>query len=158
LIMVAWGLNRNNEDLVVAPKWLDTVHFDIVAKAPADVSVSGTDVDADTLLAMLRALLVDRFKLKYHNEDQPVNVYALLAPKKEPKMKKSDPASRSTCNRTQGNNAAGTPMMSLTCQNTTMAQLAERLPSTAPAYFDHPSIDLTGLEGGWDFVLNWTPR
>jgi uncharacterized protein (TIGR03435 family) len=49
-------------------------------------------------------------------------------------------------------------MATLTCQNTTLAQLAEKLPAMAPAYVDHPAIDATGLEGGWDFALSWTPR
>jgi uncharacterized protein (TIGR03435 family) len=28
----------------------------------------------------------------------------------------------------------------------------------APAYVDHPAVDATGLEAGWDFALSWTPR
>jgi uncharacterized protein (TIGR03435 family) len=28
----------------------------------------------------------------------------------------------------------------------------------APAYVDHPAVDSTGLDGGWDFALSWTPR
>jgi uncharacterized protein (TIGR03435 family) len=165
LILVASGLVSPNQnpgagsaaDLISGPKFMDTAHFDIVAKAPADVALSGTDVDADTVLAMLRTLLIDRFKIKYHIEDQPINVYALTVQKRE-RLKQADPASRSTCKRTVAANAAGLPQASLACQNTTLAQLADKLPAMAPAYVDHPAIDATGLEGGWDFVLNWTPR
>jgi uncharacterized protein (TIGR03435 family) len=28
----------------------------------------------------------------------------------------------------------------------------------APAYIDHPVIDTTGLQGGWNFTVMWTPR
>ena len=28
----------------------------------------------------------------------------------------------------------------------------------APAYVDHPAVDASGLEGGFDFALSWTPR
>jgi hypothetical protein len=44
------------------------------------------------------------------------------------------------------------------CLNTTMAELAENLSQWAPAYADHPIIDSTGLTGGYDFVVYWTPR
>jgi uncharacterized protein (TIGR03435 family) len=165
LIIVAWGLASPNQnpggsvgDLISGPKFLDTEHYDIVAKAPADVALSGTDVDADTILAMLKSLLIERFKIKFHTEDQPINVYALTMQRREPRLKQADPASRSTCKRVVAPNAAGLPQATLTCQNTTLAQLAEKLPAMAPAYVDHPAIDVTGLEGGWDFALPWTPR
>ncbi|HME99857.1 MAG TPA: TIGR03435 family protein, partial [Terriglobia bacterium] len=53
---------------------------------------------------------------------------------------------------------SGLPTATLTCQNTTLAQLAEKLPAMAPAYVDHPAVDVTELQGGWDFALSWTPR
>src|SRR5207245_2130344 len=34
LISIAWNLNPN-EDLIGAPKWLDSARFDIIAKLPA---------------------------------------------------------------------------------------------------------------------------
>jgi uncharacterized protein (TIGR03435 family) len=166
LILIATGLQSPNQnpgagssgDLISGPKFIDTEKYDIVAKAPSDVALSGTDVDADTILAMLRTLLIDRFKIKYHVEDQPLNVYGLIAQKRDPRLKQADPASRATCKRTVANNANGVPLATLTCQNTTLAQLAEKLPAMAPAYVDHPAIDLTGLDGGYDFALSWTPR
>jgi uncharacterized protein (TIGR03435 family) len=156
LIMLAWEIQ--SPDLVATPKWVETERFDVVAKAPADVSVAGTAVDVDTLRAMLRVLLIERFKMKFHTENRPINVYAMVTTRKEPRLKQADPASRSTCKRSVSTNAAGIPMASLTCQNTTMDLLAEKLPGMAPAYVDRPAVDLTKLEGGWDFVLNWTPR
>jgi uncharacterized protein (TIGR03435 family) len=165
LILVAWGLVSPNQnpggsagDLISGPKFLDTEHYDIVARAPSDVALSGTDVDADTILAMLRTMLIDRFKIKFHTEDQPTNVYALISQKRDPRLKQADPASRSTCKRAVAANATGLPTATLTCQNTTLAQLAEKLPAMAPAYVDHPAIDASGLDGGWDFALSWTPR
>ena len=26
------------------------------------------------------------------------------------------------------------------------------------AYIDHPIVDATGLEGGWNFLVGWTPK
>jgi uncharacterized protein (TIGR03435 family) len=38
-----------------------------------------------------------------------------------------------------------------------MAQLAEELPAFGGLYVTHPVFDATGLEGGWDFDLTWSP-
>jgi uncharacterized protein (TIGR03435 family) len=44
---------------------------------------------------MLKTLLIDRFKLKAHFEERPVNAYTLVAAK--PKLKKADPSGRTGC-------------------------------------------------------------
>jgi uncharacterized protein (TIGR03435 family) len=46
----------------------------------------------------------------------------------------------------------------ISCKNTTMGELAENVQQMANAYVDHPVVDGTGLEGGWDFVMGWTPK
>jgi uncharacterized protein (TIGR03435 family) len=44
------------------------------------------------------------------------------------------------------------------CKNTTMAELAQNLQQQANAYIDHPVVDATGLQGGWNFLIGWTAR
>jgi uncharacterized protein (TIGR03435 family) len=39
-----------------------------------------------------------------------------------------------------------------------MAELAQNLARMANAYIDHPIVDGTGLQGGWNFLIGWTPR
>jgi uncharacterized protein (TIGR03435 family) len=133
---------------IVAPAWANSARFDIYAEAdmPPD-----TILDADGLRPMMLALLVDRFKMTYHTEEQPVTVYALLPAK--PKMKRADPASRTWCNSVSA--PAGSPPAAIaeTCQNFTMARFAERLQSISGGSLDQPVVDATGLEGGWDFNL-----
>lgn len=165
LLLVSLGLASPNNlgagnagDLLAGPKFIDGDRYDIVAKAPADVALSGIDVDAETLLGMLRTMLIDRFKIKYHSEERTINVYAMTFQKRDARLKQADPNSRSTCKRTVAANSSGLPLATLTCQNTTLAQLAEKLPAMAPAYVDHPALDVSGLEGGFDFALSWTPR
>ena len=41
-----------------------------------------------------------------------------------------------------------------TCQNVTMARLAELLPAWAPNYFSLPVVDKTGIEGRFEIHLN----
>jgi uncharacterized protein (TIGR03435 family) len=44
------------------------------------------------------------------------------------------------------------------CKNTSMVELAQNLQQQANAYIDHPIIDDTGLEGGWNFLVGWTSK
>ena len=136
-------------DLVTGvPDWAQTERFDITAKAPSGYADTGM---------MLRSLLEERVKLKWHTEERPVSAYTLLAPK--PKMKKADPASRSHC--VSSTAPAGSPPGStfLSCQNTTMAQLALHLQIQyrGPGQ-SWPILDATGIEGGWDFTLIFNKR
>lgn len=148
LVKFAWDLD--SDDMLSGPKWMADERFDIVAKA-----TYGDQPDDDTLTLMLRALLVDRFKLKSHFEDQPVTVYALLAPK--PKMKTADPANRSTCkNAGAGGGANAALFRNFVCQNANMALLTERLNVIAPGYINHPVVDLTGLTGAYDFTFSFS--
>jgi len=159
LIMIAWDIN--SDDLIAgAPKSLDTLRFDVVAKAPAGGLGNEQTVDIDVLRLMLRALLVERFNLKSHMEDRPVDAYTLSAGK--PKLQKADPSNRTGCK--EGPGADGkdprlaNPVLSrlITCQNMTMAQFAEQLPNLASGYVHSGVMDATGLEGAWDFTINFS--
>jgi uncharacterized protein (TIGR03435 family) len=56
-----------------APAWLDTARFDLNAKLPAD-----GPKDHYPMPEMLRALLVERFGLKWHEESSTVSGYELV--------------------------------------------------------------------------------
>lgn len=143
----------NNDSIVGIPKFADTDRYDITAKAPS-AGPSAPALDQESLVPMMRALLVERFGMKYHMEERPMPAFALVAAK--PKMKKADPNSRTNCK--YPNSPAGAPQGSrvFVCQNTTMAQLAERL-MTMGGSVNAPVYDATGLEGGWDFTITFSP-
>jgi uncharacterized protein (TIGR03435 family) len=72
------------------PKWLAEdssakYNISIFAKAPAGVAPDPQhNLEArGTLNTMLRALLIDRYKMKIHFEDRPVDAYTLVAGKAE---------------------------------------------------------------------------
>lgn len=159
LIGLAWGYNPGEHDRIVgAPKWAETDCFDIVAKTA--ILPGEAPPPFDDVRAMLQPLLIERFKLKLHNEDQPIAVWTLTVGKRGAKLKEADPASRSGCKR--GNTETGTganalPALQYTCTNTTMAQLAEAMHQIANGYVDRPAVDMTGLKGGYDFSITWTP-
>ena len=164
LIQVAWTIT-SDDMLAGAPKWLDVDHFDLVAKVATTVPTSGPGagqqlpVDIEALRLMIRALLVDRFKLATHTEDRQVPVYALVSVK--PKLKPADPSNRAGCKQSVGSSGAAgnvTSTVSYTCQSTTMAQFAEKLQLMSAGDVTHPVIDSTGIEGSWDFAVTWSPR
>jgi len=144
------AFNVNNTDQIVGiPGWAGTDRFTITAKAPATPNFT---LDMNSVSPLLRALLEDRFKLKTHTEDRPVNAYTLVAAK--PKMKKADPASRTNCKYTNAppGSPAGTQV--LTCQNITMDQFADQLQNAAQG-LNWPILNSTGIEGGWDFTVTY---
>ena len=153
LIASAWNVNADR--VVGAPKFADADRFDIVAKMPSDGNAAAESIDIDSMRVMLRALLVDRFKVALHTEDQPVSTYVLTAVK--PKLTKADPANRSDCQ----NVPATTPGLrtrNINCQNTTLAKFPEVLTRFAPGYFRGiPIVDATGIDGAWDISLNFSP-
>ncbi len=162
LIQLAWEI-ASDDQLIGFPKEMDEQRFSILAKAPGDTraadTANGPPIDISALRVMLRALLIDRFGMKTHDEERPVPTYTLLAAK--PKLTKADPEGRTSCKRALGNAATGETHIStwsLTCKNTTMAQFATELQQNTMADVLHPVFDSTGIEGAWDFTLTWTPR
>jgi uncharacterized protein (TIGR03435 family) len=158
LIVAAWGVS--NDSIVDAPKWMSVKRFDINASASASAkseSAVGLPVNMDSMRSMLRALIVDRFKLAFHYEDRAIPVYGLVMTKSL--LKKADPANRSGCNQGGGSPDASTaPIFTYTCRSTTMAQLAVKLRQIIGSdEIDHPVVNTTGLEGAWDFEFTWTP-
>jgi uncharacterized protein (TIGR03435 family) len=160
MIRQAWDVHTPpGEEIPGTPKWLNMYSpiFDIVAKVPAAAIASGTQVYNDDLRAMMRALLVDRFKMVTHYEDRPMDAYTLVADK--PKLKKADPSNRTGCKigpSSAPRGLADGPTTVATCQNMTMAQFGEQLQSIAPTYIWYPVLDATGIDGAWDITLTFS--
>jgi uncharacterized protein (TIGR03435 family) len=133
---------------IVTPKGVDTTHIDINAKAEMEGAAT---LNWEIAAPMIRALLVERFKMAYHEEERPVDVYALVAAK--PKMQRADPAARTWCKEIEAPVGSPTSALAWKCQNITMAQFADRLQLIALGYLDRRALDATGLDGGWDLTL-----
>ena len=153
LIRWIWGLG----DPLIAgmPLFADDDSWDITAKA------ADPKVDSDTQNEMLIKLLATRFKLAYHYEERVIAGYNLIALK--PKLKKADPTTRTGCKEGPATPTKSDPRdvnpirgRLLTCQNTSMSQFAYLLfRGMAAGYVGSPVMDATGLEGSWDFTLNF---
>lgn len=143
---------NNFDSLLGVPAWADTERFDITAKAPSS-EPGAPPLDLFSIAPLIRSLLVERFGLRYHEEQRPMNAYTLVSAR--PKMKKADPASRTWCKSPDAPPGAAPGTQVIQCQNATMAMLAEQLRNTAQE-INWPVKDGTGIDGGWDFTLTFS--
>jgi uncharacterized protein (TIGR03435 family) len=158
MISAAYGLDSRKVN--GGPQWLDWDRFDINALAPPDST-------AESQKAMLRTVLADRFKLVSHPGTQPVNTWVLSA-SAAPKMAKAQ-ADGGSCQidtkasvdpgqTGDANNPISAPLRTFSCADVSMSGFAAQLATLAPSYLQGaPTVDQTGLTGGWTFRLTMTP-
>ncbi|HVV45758.1 MAG TPA: TIGR03435 family protein [Bryobacteraceae bacterium] len=132
----------------------DYSHVTILAKAPEDVPH-----DRDNLRAMLRALLIERYKMAVRFEDRPMDTATLVNLKA--RLTKADPANRTGCVRQiqpapEGRGRGFSTQTHLVCHNMTMAQFTEQIPAYDTDIF-YPVENATGLDGSWDFNIDFDP-
>lgn len=134
-IMGAYGLGQN--EVVGGPEWVSADRFHIVARAEKPVG------DTD-LMGLLRGLLADRFKLVVHKETRTSQAYILTLAKGGLKLEKSPEGEASTSS-SRGR---------IEAKATTLRAFAERL----GRQMDYPVIDRTGVEGIYNFSVEWSPE
>jgi len=158
--------NVANDMVIGVPKSVSEQNWEINAKAPttgegAPTIINGrpTPPPFSVALQMLYGLLLEQFQLKTHTENRDVTVYALTAPAGKPKMAQANESERSGC---KPDPTAPKPAISVglmfSCKNFSMPDLARNLERQGGGYVDHPIVDATGLDGGWNFVMGWTPK
>ncbi|MGB7267154.1 MAG: TIGR03435 family protein [Terracidiphilus sp.] len=126
---------------LMAPPWLDTSRFDLVAKLPA-----GKPAGQEPLPEMMKALLIERFGLKWHEELRTVPGYELVTDKKV----LLKPAS--LLERMQGQGMSSGPTL-IGGTNMSMSEFSGALGEA----LGRPVVDATHLTGGYDIKLMWRP-
>lgn len=148
---------------IQGPDWMAEQRFDLAATLPAG---SSTAQFSD----MMQTLLAERFNLKLHHEKKEFPVYVLEVAKTPLKLQASKPdpnadaADKSVANVTGSGSAQGVSVnlgqgSSYTFANNrfeatklTMMQFAGNL----ERFVDRPIVDMTGLDGRYDFGLDVT--
>jgi uncharacterized protein (TIGR03435 family) len=133
-IMGAFSVGPNQ--IVGGPSWIETDTFVINARAEEPV-----DDDA-AIMAMLRTLMQERFKLDAHRESRVLPAYVLEVAKKGPKLDKAV-GTESITNWSRGR---------IIAKATTMKHFAEVLSRV----MDFPVVNQTGIDGQFDLKLEWT--
>ena len=141
---------------VQGPDWLHFgsgggKFFDVVAKASGPVS-------HDQLRLMLGTLLADRFHLTFHREQKEMPVIALLVAKGGSKLHTSAPGTEMDSQWLGFDNMLQVPgPTGHTFTNTSMPALAMAVSASLGNGAD-PVLDMTGLQGRYDFFLRNAPR
>jgi uncharacterized protein (TIGR03435 family) len=139
-IMGAYKIGQ--AQIVGGPDWLDSIRFEIVAKADQPIDDDGQ------LMVMMQSLLADRFKLAVHQETRTLPAYVLEVGKNGAKLKKSEGGEAKTNSGHDSNGVATMDAMAIT-----MDRFAEVL----SRQMDLPVVNRTGLEGIFDLKLRWSP-
>lgn len=161
ILMQAWGGLREYQLSGVLPAWMTSDRFTINAKAE-------TNAPRDQVMLMLRAVLVDRFKLKYHVEKKEMQAYVLTTA--EPEWKPTARMKPVDCTAGRGAKPPATPapirfdqpcsgstMLStngLQARGVTMTSFVSLLSSIGQLGVVH---DKTGLTGTYQIDLDASP-
>jgi uncharacterized protein (TIGR03435 family) len=150
---------------ISGPDWAAGERFDIAATLPAGAK-------EDQVPDMLKALLAERFQMKFHRDKKDFPVYALVAGKGGLKAKESAPEAdkgdeegpKGAVN-VSGSGGRGGVNINLgkgsyftmadnkfVVRKLTMASFAEML----ARFEDRPVVDMTGVAGSYDFELTFT--
>ncbi len=141
LIMFAYGVAAYQ--ISGAPSWMGVERWDIEAKTEG---VQGS-LPREQFTVLLRRLVEDRFQLKYRRETRKMPIYALVVTKTGFRPKPHSP--ESSPHRPEVQFGFG----SATFTESSVAALAGNLTLN----LDRPVMDRTGIQGNYDFTLQWTP-
>jgi len=145
-LLIAAAYDLNPRTILGGPDWLESDHYDILAKTPGEVRPTH-----DELMAMLRNLLAERFSLAFHREQKEFSIYELEVARGGSKLKAStaapdEPAALISTVYPQH--------ILLPARNASMGEFTSLLQR---AVLDRPVVDKTGLSGKYDFDLQWAP-
>ena len=148
LIRSAYGVLMEGQ-VVGLPDWAKTEPIAVEAKMDADTTRALRKLPEmeqwKQMQLMLQAMLADRFALKAHRETSDLPIYVLTVAKGGSKMKQTSRDSSGG----NANYASG----KVTAREITIESLAANLSFAVSRVV----VNKTGLEGGYDFTLDYAP-
>ncbi len=148
--LIAMAYDVDESRISGGPNWVGSAGFDILAKPERGDTAEAQPAPGtrawSRMQQRLRTLLEERFQLKVHEVSKYANIYALVFVKNGPKLKpaeRDDVPPGTMRDRTQITGRAGTMRMLATV----LSNMLRR-----------PVEDRTGLEGRYDYVLEYAPE
>jgi uncharacterized protein (TIGR03435 family) len=143
--LIALAYDMSPRTISQGPGWMNLQHFDIEAITPGDFRPTRLEQ-----MQMLRALLVERFQLKFHRQDKEFSIYQLSVAKGGPKLTTAahpdDPPAII--------GVVYPGKIVVPAKSVTMDDFVAMLQR---ATLDRPTVNKTGLTGKYDFTLEWAP-
>jgi bla regulator protein BlaR1 len=154
-IQIAFGIPSSAVGRVFGPDWVSKTKYEIEGKPPKSIQDSMqtmTQVErAKQMRWMMQSLLADRFKLKVHFETREMPVYELVIAKGGSKLK-DNPDS------TKGQFVAGRKRQMSELKGTALPIRIFITWLMGDEEIDGRTvIDMTGLTGNYDILLDWAP-
>ncbi len=141
--LIALAYDMSPKTISGGPAWIDSQYFDIEAISPGEVRPTRLEQ-----MRMLRALLVERFGLKFHRVEKEFSIYELTVakggPKLKPAAKPDDPPDMV--------GVVYPGKIEVPAKSVTMDDFVAMLQR---ATLDRPTVNKTGLTGVYDFTLDW---
>jgi uncharacterized protein (TIGR03435 family) len=144
-LLIAAAYDLNSRAISGGPAWVDSDHFNIEAITPGEAKPSRRDQ-----MVMLRGLLAERFKLTFHRQEKEFSIYELSVAKGGAKMKASAPSDEQAALIS----TVYPQKIVMPARNATMEDFVAILQR---AVMDRPVVNKTGLQGKFDFDLEWAP-
>ena len=166
------GRLRYESEITGGPSWLNSDHFDVVAKAGVGIGTEAGDVSAAQATTaersairqvqmMMGALLADRFKLTVHHELRDLAAYELRMDRNDggfgPQLKRVDVDCVALRAQSAARGCGGFRQMGpghMVAHGVSMTMIAQFL--EAPV--SRNVFDRTGIQGNFDLELQWTPE
>ncbi|HXR96848.1 MAG TPA: TIGR03435 family protein [Terriglobales bacterium] len=120
------------------PAWAASARYDVIA-------TTATPVPENQILALLRPLLAEQFKLASHFENRSLPIYALVVGGSSPKLQVA---------------ATAVPFKSWSWPGGAHVEGSGDLADFCAAlsrWSDRPVVDASGLAGNYSFKLEWQP-
>lgn len=143
--LIALAYDLSPKTISGGPSWVESQHFDIQAVTPGDVQPRRLEQ-----MQMLRALIVERFGLKFHRDQKEFSIYELTIAKGGPKL---NPAA-TPADPPQLIGIVYPDRIEVPAKSVTMDDFVAMLQR---ATLDRPTVNRTGLSGKYDFKLDWAP-
>jgi uncharacterized protein (TIGR03435 family) len=153
--LIEWAYNVEGFQISGAPGWVDNERYDVQAKIDSSIADELRGLSEEQRGAkqqpMLLELLADQFKLEVHRGTSELPVYELVVAGSGPKLQQAKPGESPLIRFGRGLIAG---------QSTPIGPTGNGRPSLVGQLSFHlqrPVLDKTGLEGIYDFSLEWTP-
>jgi uncharacterized protein (TIGR03435 family) len=140
--MLRNAFNVEDYQISEAPRWVDSLNYDVEAKMPPGIGFTKDDIPE-----LLLSLLEKRFQLQYHRGTAEMTEYALEVEKGGLKIQ-SDTGPDETFSQTSSRSG----IVTLKARKIPMSDLAYSL----RRQLGRPVADKTQVSGDFDFDLTWS--